>query len=198
MIKGLRILATILLIITGIVLWFKGALAITAGKGHYSAYATNDEVRSAIKRELGISKLPADLKLSKCMAEELFFDDDEIITIDIYSNYTEEKWLEIIPEKYGESEDYPLKRNYEIIKRRGAVWDDARYILRIKVVAQYTGLDNSIYKNGEYTGNNCGVKIIAFTAGLIFISFLPMYPYEKVFGRFRRRKAVLVENMTEK
>lgn len=187
-IKNMRILITIFLCVINFFVWVLGSFAISIYSDDYYQSMNQKEILNSLKTELGVREFPDDFKLIKSTSDMTFFDDDDEIDICIYSNYSEEDWRKVIPENYGISDDCYQRRKYEIKRVNGLLNLGAKYKLVITSQACATSIDDVIYRTGEAYESNAPVKILGLTILLIFISFLPLYPYEKIVDHFRYRK----------
>lgn len=176
---GIRIFLTIVLAIVCIAAWSIGSLFyIDAGECYY-INNPNKEVLRAIKSELNIEKMPEDLVISKCSSTLPFFDSDEVISIDILSNYSEEKWREIIDDRA----DTPGAYGYDAItfsKTANIFKLNGRYCLRIKKQDNKTALNEIVSNRGIYDEGYGRLINIARAIIYIVIVFLPLYPYDRI------------------
>lgn len=176
---GIRIFLTIVLAVVCIAAWSIGSLFyIDAGECYY-INNPNKEVLRAIKSELNIEKMPEDLVISKCSSTLPFFDSDEVISIDILSNYSEEKWREIIDDRA----DTPRAYGYDAItfsKTANIFKLNGRYCLRIKKQDNKTALNEIVSNRGIYDEGYGRLINIARAIIYIVIVFLPLYPYDRI------------------
>lgn len=176
---GIRIFLTIVLAVVCIAAWSIGSLFYIDAGACYYINNPNKEVLRAIKSELNIKKLPEDLVISKCSSTLPFFDSDEVISIDILSNYSEEKWREIIDDRA----DTPGTYGYDTItfsKTANIFKLNGRYCLRIKKQDNKSALNEIVSNRGIYDEGYGRLINIARAIIYIVIAFLPLYPYDRI------------------
>jgi len=184
----LKILATCVLAFFGFWIWLYLSIGMISAEKIIVANP-NDSMITTLESEMGI-KFPDDLQIGKITSTMTFFDGDEYINIDVYSNYSEEQWKELI-EEYGAADkyltEYGKARTYTYSKSGNFLISNRKYRMRINTRAKDTSLLTEAQKCGE--SNSDTLQIISTLLIFVFgiIALLPLLPYDFLTERRNRR-----------